>query len=65
MKLYELSRGEIFSLKEQPQLPPDVYNHITLDQYFILNSIDGMYSHCIDTNGNVHHFAAWTEVEVA
>jgi hypothetical protein len=26
--------------------------------------IDGMYSFCTDSNGKVHHIAAWADVEV-
>jgi hypothetical protein len=26
--------------------------------------IDGMYSYCTDSNGKVHHIAAWADVEV-
>lgn len=63
MKLYELHRGELFTLLEKPQIPPESYSPITLDKVFILNNIDGMYSHVSDNAGNVYHFAAWTEVE--
>jgi len=63
MKLYELHRGECFTLREKPQIPPEAYNPVTLDGLFVLNNIDGMYSHVSDTYGNVYHFAAWTEVE--
>jgi hypothetical protein len=26
--------------------------------------IDGMYSYCIDSEGNTHHIQAWADVEV-
>jgi hypothetical protein len=26
--------------------------------------IDGMYSYCTDSNGKVHHIAAWADVEI-
>jgi len=62
MKLYELRRGELFTLKERPQIPPEAYNPITLDQVYMLNNVDGMYSNVSDQEGNTYHFAAWTEV---
>ena len=67
MKLYELHRGESFTLLEQPRMPPDIYGQIPPAEIhtklYVLNNIDGMYSHCQDNEGHVYHFAAWTEVE--
>ena len=48
-KLYELPRGSKFRLNGEE---------------FTLNNIDGMYSNVVDADGNVCHFAAWTDVEV-
>jgi len=62
MKLYELHRGEMFTLAEQPQMPPDITWEADTLKCYILNNIDGMYSHVNDTYGNVYYFAAWTEV---
>ena len=62
-KLYELHRGECFQLLEHPKQPPDIMEGADRNKMYILNNIDGMYSHCSDTDGNVYHFAAWTEVE--
>ena len=63
MKLYELPRGERFTLAEEPKVPP---NHIPVGRnmniMYILSNIDGMYSYCTDNEKNVYHFAAWTEV---
>ena len=33
-------------------------------QELLFHRIDGMYSVCTDSNGCIHHPAAWTEVEV-
>lgn len=64
MKLYELHRGEMFTLAEEPTIPPD---HIPVGRnmgiIYTLHNIDGMYSYCEDTYGNVYHFAAWTDVD--
>ena len=62
MKLYELHRGEMFTLSEQPQQPPDITDEADTMKIYTLGSIDGMYSYCEDTYGNVYHFAAWTDV---
>ena len=63
MKLYELHRGECFTLNEQPTQPPDINWEADTLKLYTLNNIDGMYSHVSDNEGNVLHFAAWTEVE--
>lgn len=62
MKLYELNRGEWFKLKEDPQIAPESLSPF-LDLKYMLSNIDGMYSSIRDREGNVYHFAAWTEVE--
>lgn len=63
MKLYELHRGEMFTLSEQPQQPPDITYEADTMKVYTLGNIDGMYSYCEDTYGNIYHFAAWTLVE--
>ena len=63
MKLYELHRGECFTLAETPKQPPDIFNpEPEQDKLFMLHNIDGMYSYVTDNEKNVYHFAAWTEV---
>ena len=62
MKLYELQKGSTFTLKEQPSVPP-VAPEGNLTKVYTLRNIDGMYSYVKDAEGNVYHFAAWTEVE--
>ena len=62
MKLYELQNGSTFTLKEQPAVPP-VASEGDLTKVYTLRNIDGMYSYVKDFEGNVYHFAAWTEVE--
>ena len=62
MKLYELPNGSCFTLKEQPTVPPIALEG-NLTKVYTLRNIDGMYSYVKDSEGNVYHFAAWTEVE--
>ena len=64
-KLYELPPNTRFQLLEQPKVPPDS-NEVSddLGVVYKLKNIDGMYSYCTDVETKeVHHFAAWTEVE--
>jgi hypothetical protein len=64
-KLYELPPNTRFKLLEQPKVPPDSYEvSDDSDVVYKLKNIDGMYSYCTDVETKeVHHFAAWTEVE--
>jgi hypothetical protein len=34
------------------------------DEVYNFHNIDGMYSYCTDSKGNVVHLVAWTEVEI-
>lgn len=63
MKLYELTRGDHFVLKENARVPPGAPEG-SQDIVYRFSHIDGMYSYITDPRGDVHHFAAWTEVEV-
>jgi hypothetical protein len=63
MKLYELPRQSKFTLTETPYIPVDSNDYNPSD-VFTLHNIDGMYSYCVDIDGVIHHFAAWTEVNV-
>lgn len=65
MKLYELKRGNLFTLEEEAQMPQDILMGIDTDEVYKLHNIDGMYSYVTDKNGHVYHFAAWTEVTQA
>ena len=61
MKLYDFPRGKWFILVEDTQAPPDIGSY-GASTVLKLNRIDGMYSHCTDMYGNVHHPVAWAEV---
>ena len=62
MKLFELNRGDHFKLLKPATVPPDA-PFGSQDVTYRLTTIDGMYSHCTDTNNDVYHFAAWSDVE--
>ena len=61
-ELYNLHQGDKFKLKEAPTVPPVALGG-DIDKVYKLRNIDGMYSYITDDEGNVYHFAAWTEVE--
>ncbi len=66
MKLYDVKRGSTIRLKETcfpPDYSPELVEKLK-KQVFTFHYIDGMYSLCFDEQGNVHHPAAWSEVEV-
>ena len=61
--LYDMEHGKHFKLApaDVVSVPPDS-NEFTMGDVYKFMGIDGMYSKCIDSNGTVHHFAAWTKV---
>jgi hypothetical protein len=62
MKLYELKRGDHFKLVGDVKIPPAAPEG-RMGVEYEYSHVDGMYSYIRDPQGNVHHFAAWTEVE--
>lgn len=50
IKLYELPVNTHFTFQSYP------------DNIYFLCRIDGMYSYCLDTYMNVHHFSAYSDV---
>lgn len=34
------------------------------EEVLTFHRIDGMYSYCTDSSGNVRHLAAWSDVEI-
>lgn len=65
MKLYELKRGDHFSITEVDVRVPPGEPSPPIDTIYKHEKIDGSYSRNYDTNGNVVYLAAWTEVEKA
>ncbi len=61
MKLYELEHGDKFRLLSDAVVPPDAKEQ--LDGIMKFGHIDGMYSYCLDSEGEIVHPAAWSEVE--
>ena len=61
-KLYELHRNTHFKLVGESATPPGGAES-TQGATYLLKHIDGMYSYCLDSMGNVVHLAAWSEVE--
>jgi hypothetical protein len=63
MKLYELNRGDVFTLVEDAQAPPGEFTY-SKGTKIKLHNIDGMYSYCtvVDTGKRCHPIA-WAEVE--
>jgi len=63
MKLYDLKRGDLFRLLEDPQVPPGAFV-ADIGLTYTFTHVDGMYCPCHDTaHNNRYYFAAWTEVE--
>ena len=63
MKLYELKRGDVFTVKSHGMVPPDAPT-VVEDMTYTFYNVDGMYSYCVGTDGRVYHIAAYAEVEV-
>jgi len=45
------------------KIPRNTYIRVGED-VLLFDHVDGMYSFCTDKDGNVHHIAAWAEVEI-
>jgi hypothetical protein len=63
--LYELTKGAKFKLDDSEAIKvPVSSNQFKINDIFKFERIDGMYSRCFDSEGALHHFAAWTKVKV-
>ncbi len=60
-ELYNLKRGDKFTLVGEVRVPPEAFGGEP-DVVYTFDHIDGMYSYITDDAGNLYHFAAWTEV---
>lgn len=56
MKLYELPFESRFTIKD------NLYDE---GKVYTFYGVDGMFSKVTDEDGYLHHFAAWTEVELS
>ena len=63
MKLYDVPRGSKIRVLGEIQTPVASPN-IAEQDILYFSRIDGMYSYCKDSEGNVVHLVAWAEVEV-
>ena len=54
-------------MKKLYQVKPKTVVQVNVDDVaygtYLFDHIDGMYSLCYDEHKNIHHLAAWTEVE--
>lgn len=65
--LYELRKGDKFKVAPEeeagePVKVPVGREEPNLELEYLFDHIDGMYSFCKDSAGQVVHFAAWTKV---
>lgn len=61
--IYNLHNGDRFKLIEDEEIKvPPASAEFKINDLFRFDHLDGMYSYCTDTEGLVHHFAAWTKV---
>jgi hypothetical protein len=61
--LYSLKKGTKFKLSDEEEVRvADESYDLNTEDLFTFDHIDGMYSLCKDSNGAIHHFAAWTKV---
>ena len=61
--LYDLPYASYFKLlpDNDVKVPPASIEYVQADVFKFMG-IDGMYSKCTDSMGQLHHFAAWTKV---
>lgn len=63
-KLYDVPRNTMIRVTDCEQVVPPDCKAIRQNDELLFRRIDGMYSYCVDNQGNVVHLAAWTEVEM-
>ena len=63
MKLYDVPDNTMIRVVGQIKVPPGA-PAINVGDELLLRNIDGMYSYCKDSKGNVVHLLAWAEVEI-
>jgi len=63
VKLYEAKRNSrIKVIETDVQVPPEAPD-VKTDDVLMFHHLDGMYSYCHNSCGDVVHIPAWTEVE--
>ena len=64
MKLYNVPKNTwVAPIGVNPIAPPDA-KPVRLGGAVFFKHIDGMYSYCEDSNGDVVHLPAWQDVEI-
>lgn len=63
MKLYECQHNVKVRVVTPTQPPPDGIP-VLEGEVLLFKHIDGMYSYCINKDGDVVHLKAWSEVEL-
>lgn len=63
MKLYNVPRNTKVRILEPGSVPPAA-RVLSKDEVILFHRVDGMYSYCTDSKGDVVHLAAFTEVEI-
>ena len=63
MELYNVPKGSKIRVVGDIKIPP-ASHPIEVDDILEFSRIDGMYSHCKNSKGEVVHLVAWAEVEV-
>lgn len=63
MKLYNVPNNTTVRLKSTESGPPASIDP-QVGKVYLFDHLDGMYSYCKDSDGNVVHLPAWSEVEV-
>lgn len=61
MKLYDLRRGDTFTLAEDTKVPPAAPEGV-FGEIYEFSHVDGVYANVYDAKGGLLYFAAWTEV---
>ena len=64
MKLYDVPRNTQVIVVDDAIKVPVAAKDIAKEDIINFHHIDGMYSYCTDSEGQVCHLAAWTEVEI-
>jgi hypothetical protein len=64
MKLHEVPRKSLIRVRDDSIRVPPGGKVIENGHILKFDHIDGMYSYCVDSKGDVVHLAAWTEVDI-
>ena len=63
MKLYKVPNNTYVRALKDEKAPPESRS-VKEAEVVMFHHIDGMYSYCHDSQGNVVHLPAWAEVEI-